>query len=114
MWHKSIQTFILSLSGGNLVCPKPFVLYLSSIKCTKLVKTADLQAHNASRYKAECACRSAVFTSFVRQSCMMKQGFALLAWSQPVRSVPRFVFSLRADSETIQNVERSEQAGSRL
>ena len=32
---------------------------------TKLVKTANLQAHNASRCEALCACRSAVFTSLV-------------------------------------------------
>ena len=40
------------MSGGKLVCPKPFVLYLSLKKLLKLVKTADLQAHNASRFDA--------------------------------------------------------------
>ena len=38
-----------------------------------VVKTADLQAHNASLHEALCACRSAVFTTFVRWPCMMKQ-----------------------------------------
>ena len=77
---------ISSLSGRNLVSPsfKCVCFFCKVNPCctiqgchTKVVKTADLQAHNASRCEALCACRSAVFTSFVRRSCMMKQGFAL-------------------------------------
>merc|ERR1711947_55711 len=45
-----------------------FIVYLSFENCTKLVKTADLQAHNASHREALCACRSAVFTTFVRRA----------------------------------------------
>ena len=71
------MSYISLLSGGNLVCPKPFVLYLSFWKWFKLVKTADLQAHNASHREALCACRSAVFTTVVRRPCTMKQGFTL-------------------------------------
>ena len=40
-----------------------FLLQIIQGRRTKVVKTADLQAHNASHREALCACRSAVFTS---------------------------------------------------
>ena len=53
------------------------IIYLLVYYYYLLVKTADLQAHNASHREALCACRSAVFTTFVWQPCLMKQGFTL-------------------------------------
>jgi hypothetical protein len=60
------------------VCP---LKLLESQYCIYHLKTffklVPIYKHSVSRCEALCACRSAVFTTVVRQPCMMKLGFTL-------------------------------------